>query len=57
MLSSDHTKLSVRKAIRTTIGKVMESNPELGMHLAGSIRTGRFCSYDPAPSFRITWKA
>lgn len=54
---AEKARLSVRKAIRTTIGKVMESNPELGKHLSTSIRTGRFCSYDPAPSFKITWKA
>jgi len=35
--------------------KIAQANPELGRHLATSIRTGTFCSYAPDPAMPDEW--
>jgi hypothetical protein len=43
--SAERARVSVTKAIRAAIGRIELHSPELGAHLAASIRTGRFCAY------------
>jgi tetratricopeptide (TPR) repeat protein len=51
---------SVTKAIRATISRISAEDSLLGAHLARSIRTGTYCSYDPDPSsirhWLVTWQ-
>ena len=44
---AERARVSVTKAIRTTIRALDKHCPALGAHLTASIRTGRFCSYAP----------
>jgi eukaryotic-like serine/threonine-protein kinase len=44
---AERARVSVTKAIRTTIRAIDKYCPALGAHLAASIHTGRFCSYAP----------
>ncbi len=44
---AERARVNVTKAIRTAIGVISKECPQLGQHLAASIRTGRFCSYAP----------
>jgi tetratricopeptide (TPR) repeat protein len=52
----ERARLSVTKTIRSAIARISEYSPALGAHLAGTIRTGTFCSYTPDPSVRIAWQ-
>ncbi|MHB8512699.1 MAG: ATP-binding protein [Actinomycetota bacterium] len=52
--SSERARIAVTKSVRSAIEKISSEIPSLGEHLAASIRTGTFCSYDPiAP---LTWE-
>jgi hypothetical protein len=42
----------VTARIKDAIRRVGEVHPELGRHLARSVRTGTFCVYDPDRSAR-----
>jgi hypothetical protein len=44
---AERARVSVTKAIRTTIRAIDNNCPPLGAHLSASIHTGRFCSYAP----------
>ncbi|MGH2578963.1 MAG: transcriptional regulator, partial [Actinomycetota bacterium] len=44
---AERARVSVTKAIKAAVRTVSEDCPALGVHLATSIRTGRFCSYAP----------
>jgi len=52
----ERARLSATKTIRSAIARISEYSPALGAHLAGTIRTGTFCSYTPDPSARIAWQ-
>jgi len=49
----DRTRSAVTWRIRNAIQKIEKQNPELGKHLAMSIKTGLFCSYNPEKN--ISW--
>ena len=44
------------KAIILALKSIAESNPALHRYLAGTIKTGQFCSYTPDPRFAVTWQ-
>lgn len=44
---AERARVSVTKAIKAAVRTVSVDCPALGVHLATSIRTGRFCSYAP----------
>jgi hypothetical protein len=52
---AERARVSVTKAIRTAIRTIGRESPELGAHLAASIRTGRFCSYAPPGEAPPRW--
>lgn len=52
--AADRERLRVRKAINVSIGKIRSFDPKLARHLAASIHTGYFCSYQPASGERWT---
>jgi hypothetical protein len=45
----ERARVNVTRAIRSSIEKIQEYDPSLGHHLAASVKTGTFCSYDPGP--------
>jgi tetratricopeptide (TPR) repeat protein len=53
--SSERARLSVRKALRSTLGRIDRSCAPLGRHLGLAIRTGTFCTYAPDPGLGLTW--
>jgi hypothetical protein len=57
-ISSDaeRARWAVTKCIKKAIQKIGEAIPSLGYHFAASIKTGYFCSYNPDPDRRVTWK-
>lgn len=53
--SAERARVAVTKAIRTAIGRIVDTVPELGEHLDASITTGTTCSYRP-PGDRPRWR-
>ena len=54
--SAERARVSVTRAIRSTLTRIAAQNPELGAHLEATIRTGTFCSYTPDPRAPIAWR-
>jgi eukaryotic-like serine/threonine-protein kinase len=52
---AERARVSVTKAIRTTIRTIDRHCPALGAHLSASIHTGRFCSYAPPAEAPPSW--
>jgi hypothetical protein len=46
--TSEKARVNVRQRLRDAIDKVAQHSPRLGQHLRWAVRTGTFCSYDPA---------
>jgi hypothetical protein len=53
---AERARVSVTKAIRSTIKRVTEHDPVLGRELDSTIRTGTFCSYEPDPRHPLNWR-
>jgi hypothetical protein len=53
---AERARSAVTKRIRGSIQRIAKTSPSLGRHLAASIKTGYFCSYDPDPDCSIRWK-
>jgi tetratricopeptide (TPR) repeat protein len=53
--ASERARLSVTKAIRYAIGKVERVHPALARLLAGSVKTGSSCRYEPDPERPVRW--
>ena len=47
---------SVTRSLRYSIARVSESLPVLGQHLAGTVRTGTWCRYEPDPLATVRWR-
>jgi pimeloyl-ACP methyl ester carboxylesterase len=43
----ERARKAVRRRLRDAMGRIARAHPRLGRHLAASIRTGMFCSYQP----------
>src|SRR5262249_35609560 len=43
------------RAIKLAVDKITGHLPELGHHLARSVKTGTYCCYTPDPAVTITW--
>jgi eukaryotic-like serine/threonine-protein kinase len=52
---AERARVSVTKAIQTALRSIRRESPELADHLAGSIQTGRFCSYAPRATTLPGW--
>ena len=48
----ERARVAVTKSIKNAIESIRECNPQLGRHLANSIRTGHFCCYAPSEATR-----
>ena len=53
---TERARSAVTKSIRKAIQKISDAIPSLGYHLAARIKTGYFCSYNPHPDRRVSWK-
>ncbi len=54
--AAERVRINVTRAIKATLGKVASLQPQLGHHLAASVRTGMFCSYAPPPGAPDAWR-
>jgi len=54
--ASERARLSVTRAIKTTLEKVAENHTALGEMLARTIKTGTFCSYNPDSRHLVEWE-
>ena len=54
--TSERARLSVTKAVRAAITNLSKSDPVLGGHLAVSVKTGTYCTYNPDPTAKVTWR-
>lgn len=52
--TTERARMSVTKAIRTAISRILEVDPELGRHLDRSVTTGHDCVYSPAEP--VSWE-
>lgn len=52
---AERARVSVTKALKSAIRRIATQDPELGEHLAHSVRTGTFVVYDPDPAVSISW--
>jgi hypothetical protein len=54
---ADRARLNVTRAIRAAMANLARANPTLGRHLSATIRTGRYCSYNPDPRADLAWES
>jgi hypothetical protein len=52
---AERSRVAVTKAILLALKAIATANPSLHRYLAGTIKTGQFCSYTPDPRFDVTW--
>jgi tetratricopeptide (TPR) repeat protein len=52
---AERARVTVTKAIRSSIRKLSEHDPHLGRELEATVRTGTFCAYEPDPRRPIAW--
>lgn len=54
--ASERARISVTKAIWSSVDRISTHGPELGRHLTLTVHTGTFCSYTPDPALKIVWE-
>jgi hypothetical protein len=52
----ERARVLVTVRVREALRRIADASPELGAHLTASIKTGRYCSYQPRAVQRIDWK-
>lgn len=53
---AERARSAVTKRIKEAVHRVADAIPMMGEHFAATIKTGYFCSYNPAPDCRVVWK-
>ena len=53
--AAERARLNVTRAIKTALLRITSAHPALGQHLARTVRTGTYCSYQPDPRVPIDW--
>jgi hypothetical protein len=53
--NAERARVNVTRAIRAALDRIAEHSPELGRHLARTVRTGTFCTYQPDPLNPVSW--
>jgi hypothetical protein len=51
----ERARINVTRAIKATLKRIAEHEPELGHLLQRTIRTGNACRYDPDPGLPLDW--
>jgi non-specific serine/threonine protein kinase len=54
--NAERARVAVTKAVRATLKRIGEMDPNLGQELAATIRTGTFCSYEPDRRRPVSWE-
>jgi class 3 adenylate cyclase len=54
--ASERARLTVTKRIKDALGRIRESHPALGEHLATRIKTGYLCGYSADPAAPVVWE-
>jgi tetratricopeptide (TPR) repeat protein len=54
---AERARLNVGRAIGAAVRRIAADCPVLGSHLARSVHTGLFCSYQPDPAHPLVWDA
>ena len=54
--AAERARVSVTRAIKTALARVTDAEPQLGRHLAATVKTGTFCSYTPDPRAPVDWQ-
>src|SRR5437762_13519340 len=52
--AAERARQSVTRTLKSAVHKIAGHLPELGRHLARSIKTGTYCCYTPGPDLTIT---
>jgi len=52
----ERARQTVSKAIKAALGRIGKNDASLGHHLATTIKTGAFCSYNRDPGVPIAWR-
>lgn len=53
---AERARISVTRAIRSSMARISAQHVDLGAHLDATIRTGTFCAYVPDPRLGISWR-
>jgi hypothetical protein len=53
---AERARLNVTRALRGALGRISAHEPELGLLLQRSIRTGSSCVYVPDPAAQLSWE-
>jgi signal transduction histidine kinase/class 3 adenylate cyclase len=53
--AAERFRVNVTRAVKAVLQKIAKADPELGRHLAVSVRTGNFCCYAPPPGTPDAW--
>jgi hypothetical protein len=54
--AAERARVSVRKAIAASVAQIRERDPDLGLLLATTVKTGTYCRYTPDPRLPVTWE-
>ena len=52
---AERARVNVVRSLKRAIAAIAVEAPDLGAHLDVSIRTGRYCAYQPEPSAALRW--
>jgi len=52
----ERSRVNVTNAVRSVLAKIRSHNPDLARYLANTIKTGRFCSFEPDPLVPADWR-
>jgi hypothetical protein len=52
---TERSRVNVTNAVRSVLAKLRKENPELARYLSNTIKTGRFCSFEPDPLVPFNW--
>ncbi|MBW3653349.1 MAG: hypothetical protein KY433_07090, partial [Actinobacteria bacterium] len=53
--AAERDRINVTRAIKASLRRIAEREPELGHLLRGTVRTGMSCIYEPDPGAPLTW--
>jgi hypothetical protein len=53
--AAERARINVTRAVKSTLLRLREHNPALGLHFDRAVRTGMFCAYEPDPLLKIRW--
>jgi hypothetical protein len=54
--SAERARVTVRKAIATSLDAIHSADPVVARHLATHVRTGGLCIYEPDPDAPVDWR-